>query len=493
MTHVGAIAVALLAGYAVLGTGRARAWAVLGALVLTPVLLVANLWHSSQLRTVHHHPLYGAVALVAGVAVVGLLAWLVSRAPRALPLLLVAALPFRLPITSGGHTSNLLVPLYLVIAAGALVFAVGRLRGVPDEAPEPPNGRLEWLLVALFVLYAIQSLYTIDFSFALKSVVFFYVPFALMFVLLRRVQWDRRLLLECLWVLLALAFVFALVGFWEYHSRHLLLNPKVISTNAIESYFRVNSLFYDPNIYGRYLALVMTAMAVVMAWARRERDVLLALAALGVLWLALMTSISQSSIVALLVGLAVIAALRWSVRVTLLSVGALAVAGAAFLLLAGSSVHFNLSSGSEANNTTSGRYTLVKGGVDLFTARPVAGYGSGSFQRQYQLHHAGADAVSASHTIPITIGAEQGLIGLLVYVALLVACFGRLFGAAPGRDPARVAIAAAFSGLMLHTLLYADFLEDPTTWLLLGIGTALAAVSSESIRVRAASPTLHGG
>ena len=37
-----------------------------------------------------------------------------------------------------------------------------------------------------------------------------------------------------------------------------------------------------------------------------------------------------------------------------------------------------------------------------------------------------------------------------------------------------MAIAAAFVALVFHTLLYADFLEDPITWTLLGIGTALA-------------------
>jgi hypothetical protein len=33
-----------------------------------------------------------------------------------------------------------------------------------------------------------------------------------------------------------------------------------------------------------------------------------------------------------------------------------------------------------------------------------------------------------------------------------------------------------FLALILHTMLYADFLEDPITWTLLGIGSALALV-----------------
>ena len=35
-------------------------------------------------------------------------------------------------------------------------------------------------------------------------------------------------------------------------------------------------------------------------------------------------------------------------------------------------------------------------------------------------------------------------------------------------------IAAGFTALVLHTWLYASFLEDPMTWTLLGVGVALA-------------------
>ena len=122
-----------------------------------------------------------------------------------------------------------------------------------------------------------------------------------------------------------------------------------------------------------------------------------------------------------------------------------------------------------------GLHALVKGGLDLFADRPLFGFGSGSFQTQYKLHRSSSasDSVSASHTIPITIAAEQGLLGLALYIALLLACFGRLFGDDPKRSPARVAIAAAFAGLVLHTMFYADFLEDPITWTLLGVGTSI--------------------
>src|SRR6202011_1899707 len=146
---------------------------------------------------------------------------------------------------------------------------------------------------------------------------FFYVPFALLFVLLRDVRWTRELLLACLDVAVAEAVVFAGIGFVEYARKTLFLNPKVVAANQYDNYFRVNSLFFDPNIYGRFLALVMIALATVVLWSGRRREIVLGGLALAWLLAGLITSFSQSSIAALLLGLALLAAWRWSVRGTL--------------------------------------------------------------------------------------------------------------------------------------------------------------------------------
>ena len=73
----------------------------------------------------------------------------------------------------------------------------------------------------------------------------------------------------------------------------------------------------------------------------------------------------------------------------------------------------------------------------------------------------------------MTIAAEQGILGLGLYAALLASAFTVLFCGA-GRSAARMAIAACFAALVLHTWTYADFLEDPFTWALLAVGVALA-------------------
>jgi O-antigen ligase len=481
------LAALFAAGAIVLNSARWRALSTLGALVLAPALLISDIWDTDQVRPLRDHPSVAVAGIVVGIGALAALAVLFDRKPWAFPIAAAAAIPFRVPIASGGSTSNLLVPLYVVVGAGALAYAIPRILGSQSGLRERKATMLEWLLAGAVVLYAVQSSYSDDFDKALENVVFFYVPFALLFALLARIEWSKRLAVRVLGVLVVLALAFACVGFVEYATRHLFLNPKVIASNQFESYFRVNSLFFDPNIYGRFLAIVMLGVATVLIWSRTPRDVWGSAAVLAVLWAGLVLTLSQSSFAALLLGLLVLAGARWSPRWAL-GVGAAAlVVGALFVLVAPSSVRLDLNSSKSADTATSGRYDLVKGGVDLFADKPLQGYGSGAFSRAYRRAEKGSaeKAVSASHTIPITVAAEQGLPGLLVYIALLVAGFGVMLRGIRD-DPVRAALAASFVALVLHTWSYASFLEDPLTWALLGAGLALSLVPRSRRRPAAA-------
>jgi O-antigen ligase len=302
-------------------------------------------------------------------------------------------------------------------------------------------------------------------------------------VLLRELDWTPRLVGRCFAVLVGLALVFAAIGFVEYQQRTLLLNPKVIASNQFEEYFRVNSLFFDPNIYGRFLALVMLGLAGILLWGRAQKRVLLAAAGLAVLWAGLLLTLSQSSFAALLTGLVVLAALRWAPWRTLAAAGAVVVLAAVLVLAFPSALRLDLSSSDSIDKATSGRSALMRGGVELAAERPVRGWGSGSFSREYRRSErsSGEQAVAASHTIPITVAAEQGIVGLAVYLALLAAALARLLRGA-GRAAARAVVGAGFCALVVHTWLYAAFLEDPVTWTLLGIGVALARGAPEPAR-----------
>jgi O-antigen ligase len=326
------------------------------------------------------------------------------------------------------------------------------------------------------VLYALQALYSPDFSKSLQNVCFFFVPFSLAYALLREVDWNRRLLTLVLWVVAVEAVAFVAVGSVEYLSESLFWNDQVIRSNEFHTYFRVNSVFWDPNIYGRYLALVIVIATTALLWVEDRRCAAVLTGLIAVLWIGLVPTFSQSSFAALLGGLAVLAALRWSVRWTLAAVGAAAVLGIAVVVFAGGVSKLNPS---RINIDTGGRANLVSGGLDLFAQRPVWGYGAGSFPRAYREHVATRKTpVSVSHTQPVTVAAEQGVIGFAAYLALLaVALWTMAKGLWASPLVGRAAVLAAFAALLVHTMAYAGFFEDPIAWVLLAVGASLAGAA----------------
>jgi O-antigen ligase len=474
----GVLLAALAAASALLlPAGRWRSLAMLAALVLFPVVIAGDQWHTAQIADLRHDSGRTAALLLVGVAVVAALAFVLRRWPILLPLAIVAALPFRVPLEAGGDTANLLVPLYLVIAAAVLATL---WRDWPRRGERPrASGPVAWLprlLAAVLLLYALQTLYSEDFSKGLQNVCFFYVPFAIVYALLSDVRWDRRTLVLVLAVVGVQASLFVLVGTVEFATRELFWNDAVIRSNEFHTYFRVNSVFWDPNIYGRYLALTAVVVMAPLLWVRDRRWFALLTALVGLLWFGLAQTYSESSLLALLAGLAMLAALRWSWRWTLVAVafGIFAIGG---IVVASGKLRPNI--------IFSGRADLVEGGLELWTERPLWGYGTGGFQAAYSDHRENKDKpVSVSHTEPVTVLAEQGLIGFALYVALLVVALWTMgtgmFKRAAERAPpyaGRGAVLAAFVALLVHTLAYAGFYEDPITWVLMAVGASLAAAA----------------
>jgi hypothetical protein len=303
LARAGVVLDGLLAAEALLGHGRSRRVAAAGALALTPVLLVGELWHSTQIEHLRRHPALAAAAVVAALVLLAALTLALRGRPAAFALCAVIALPFRFNVLAGG-TGGILLPLYAVIGAGTLGFVIWE--DGATRSREPRSAALEAVLALFVVLYSLQALYTPTAALAkaVEDVGFFLVPFSLLFVLLRRVPWDRALLVRCGLAVVTLALVFVAVGAVEYGSRRLLFNTAL---NSNQRYFRINSLFYDPNILGRYLALTMLLVMTAMLWEHERRRVAIGACVLAVLWLGLVGTASQSSMLALLAVLGVIA------------------------------------------------------------------------------------------------------------------------------------------------------------------------------------------
>ena len=172
------------------------------SLVLAAVILIGHIDDTEQFRSLTDPPLRFAGLCVAGALTVVLLAIVLIRRPAAFPLLVVGALPFRVPIEAAGQTANLLVPLYLVIAAGCVAYAMADLDGSSNKGGRSASRStgsggtqvavLELALGAFLVLYALQATYSKDFDTALEQAVFFLIPFALLYALLREVRWSRE-------------------------------------------------------------------------------------------------------------------------------------------------------------------------------------------------------------------------------------------------------------------------------------------------------------
>ena len=70
----------------------------------------------------------------------------------------------------------------------------------------------------------------------------------------------------------------------------------------------------------------------------------------------------------------------------------------------------------------------------------------------------------------------------MVVVSLWTMAAG-LWSRTTGRDPpyvfiARAGVLAAFVALLIHTMAYAGFFQDPITWVLMAVGASLAATRS---------------
>ena len=104
----------------------------------------------------------------------------------------------------------------------------------------------------------------------------------------------------------------------------------------------------------------------------------------------------------------------------------------------------------------------------------MIGVGAGGFSREYA-HRRGITGKDpkrvASHTTPVTVAAEEGLVGLALLVWLvLAALLATLAGLGKGFT-SRVALATGIVllAIAVHSLFYAAFFEDPMTWALLGL------------------------
>lgn len=461
---------------------RARYAAMGIGLVAAVGLLVGQVADQGRFSELTSQP--GAIGLAAilGGTALGATAATFLRVPAAFAIAAFAVVPLRLPVQIGGETNFLLVPLYGVIAGGFLrgLWLCARRRedelrtaSAPGPADTPAMRYLCWALAASLVIYAIGVAWSEDPQNAIRTVAFFLAPFAALFALLRDVRWYRKLVGQVLLASVLVALGFAALALFQHATGELLLNKDLKDANELHLYFRVNSLFRDPNVLGRYLAFAIIGLAAWMAWRRPLLEVLAGALAAAVLLLALSLTYSQTSFAALIAGLGVLACFRFGVRGAAGAVALGLAALATLALVGGPPRDSSVDQGrDDLAEQSSGRTDLIGGGIDLFQAAPLVGQGSGSFATSFR-REVEKTKRPVSHTEPITVAAEQGVLGLIPYAGILVFSALVFLRPWPGPSVTRAGVAAAYAALFVHTIGYAGFAIDPATWALLALGVAL--------------------
>ena len=412
------------------------------------------------------------IALVGSSGIAAILgATLLARHPAVVPVALLAAAPFRLPVEVGSDEAFLLLPLYLVLTASVLALAyrlaLGRVRAAPPSLLALP--------VAAFVVFLSSSyLWTWDERQGAIALAFFVFPFVAGVGTVARApiaSWLPRALLV---TLTALGAVFAAIGIWQAHTRTLFFAQDLEVANAYTTFFRVTSLFKDPSMYGRYVVIPITLLLVVVLVRRgRAIDWVGATALVAFLFWGLYYSYSQSSFVALFVVAFAIAVVGVDRRTRIVLVSCAAVATLAAATVAGAAIGQR-----SAKDVTSGRSRLVSATLDVVRERPVAGVGVGGQPKaSAELGGRRKPSRNASHTTPLTVLAELGIVGFALYAWLLASAGWALYLVTLRDRTLGIGLAAVFLALFVHSLFYAGFFEDPLTWGVLGIACAVLGVA----------------
>ena len=425
----------------------------------------------------------GAAALLVGAAAVAGAAAILVRRPAFLPVAVLVAAPLRPPISFDSSSTFLiqiandgrlgrLLPLYFVLAAAAVALGwrtlrSGEVRALPRTIALPA--------AAFFAFACCSLLWADDVEAGTNLLLFFTLPFVTLLATVARAEfpdWAPRALAVAA---IALACLFAAVGLWQAATHKLFFYaPNLAASNANTDYFRVTSLFGDPSLYGRHVVLGIGVALTLLATRRWRTWPLIGLLAL--MWAGLFFSYSQSSMIALLVMTLALAVATGDRRLRL----AVAVLAAGALLEGFAYVAVQVADGKSLNRITSDRTERVQDATRVIEKHPIVGVGIGGQPRaSRRLAHSDRPTPNfVSHTTPLTVFAELGVIGLALY-AWLLAGATLLIVRLRGRDEAlALALGVTLLGLFTHALFYSGFLEDPLTWLVIAI---VAAYSMEPV------------
>jgi O-antigen ligase len=333
---------------------------------------------------------------------------------------------------------------------------------------------------AVFIAVAgLSVLWTEDLVSGENVLAYFLLPFAVLVVVVAHAPFPPWLPKALAVIAVGLATLFAVVGIIQAATHKLwFFSPAVEVGNAYSSFFRVTSLFRDPSLYGRHVVIGIVVLLVCVLY--RKVNPFLAAGLIAFLFVGLWFSYSQSSMAALFVVTLVLAAVAGgrSLKLVAALTAVVVLVGAAGILATSARDH-------SARRFTSDRSRRVELTWKVFRSHPVVGVGLGSqpVASQARSKQGGSPTRFVSHTTPLTVAAELGVIGLAAYLALLGGSAVLIEQVRRRAPPLGLGLGAVFLALLVHSLAYSGFFEDPVTWLAVAVAASymLSRADDEAI------------
>jgi O-Antigen ligase len=420
------------------------------------------------------------VPMAIGAAILVRWPWLVTP-------VVAAAAPFRPPLSFGSEHKyyvgvasagqlGRLLPLYGVLGAASLALAWRAVRGLRIR----PLPSIVAIPAAVFIAFAaISAFWTDDLHSGENVLAYFLFPFAVLVVVVARAPFPSWLPKVLAVIAVALASLFATIGLVQAATHKLwFFSPAVEVGNAYSSFFRVTSLFRDPSLYGRHVVIGIVVLLVAVLC--RKVNPLLALPVFVLLFAGLWFSYSQSSMAALFVVTLALAAVAGDRRMRLVT------AVAALVVLVGASaVAADSIGGHSARRFTSDRSRRVDLTVKVFRDHPAVGVGLGSqpIASQARSKQGGSPTRFVSHTTPLTVLAELGILGFAAYLAFLGGAAVLIWRVYAVDEPLGLGLGAVLLAQFVHSLAYSGFFEDPVTWLVVAVAAGFVLSRADNTAI----------